>query len=228
MKLLKKLNQLTEDNNMGKVIKVDFRNKNTKLITEDNKAMKTDNKHVPEEIMSEVIELLNNEAAWTEEYYTDNADSPAAEFTASMDYGDLTIGYNEFFNNMLKEIDCDNSYDTIDDLSSILKDYLSDNNKEELVNHIIDSCSELHSGGMYNPYGYIVNSHIVGELEIQLSDEITELAEKHEINLKEITETDLYIVDNRFAYLDCNYNIWRLLIDDWETVIDSILEFLHD
>lgn len=214
---------------MSNVIYIDFRNKNSQLITEDNKKMKKDNNHVSSEIMSKVIDLLNNEAEWHNDYYTNNEDNSIAEFTASMCYGDLKISYNDFFNDMLAEIlKNDNSYDTIDDLSSILNDYLSDNDKTELINHIIDSCSELHSGGIYNPYGYILNSHIVGELEIQLSDEIIELAEKHEINLSLITETDLYISDNDIAYLDCNYDVWRLLIDDWDSVISAILEFLHD
>ena len=215
---------------MSNVIYIDFRNKNTnKLITEDNKEMKADNNHVPEEIMEEIVDLLNKEAQWHNDYYTNNEDNSIAEFVASMDYGELKISYNDFFNDMLKEIlRNDQCYDIIDDLSSILKDYLSDNDKAELINHIIDCCSELHSGGMYNPYGYIVNSHIIGELEIQLSDEIIDLANKHEINLNLITETDLYISDNQFAYLNCNYDVWRLLINDWDSVISSILEFLND
>tara|TARA_B100000029_G_scaffold476081_1_gene519916 strand:- start:106 stop:753 length:648 start_codon:yes stop_codon:yes gene_type:complete len=215
---------------MSNLIYIDFRNKNTnKLITEDNKEMKADNNHVPEEIMEEIVDLLNKEAQWHNDYYTNNEDNSIAEFVASMDYGELKISYNDFFNDMLKEIlRNDQCYDIIDDLSSILKDYLSDNDKAELINHIIDCCSELHSGGMYNPYGYIVNSHIIGELEIQLSDEIIDLANKHEINLNLITETDLYISDNQFAYLNCNYDVWRLLINDWDSVISSILEFLND
>ena len=214
---------------MSNVIKIDFRNKNTnKLITEDNKKMKSDNNHVSNEVMSEIIDLLNNEADWANDYYTNNEDNSIADFTASMDYGELEISFKDFFHYMLKEIDCDNSYNTIDDLSSILKNYLSDNDKAELINHIIDCCSELHSGGIYNPYGYILNTHIVGEIEIQLSDEIIDLANKHEINLSLITETDLYISDNQFAYLDCNYDVWRLLINDWDNVISSILEFLND
>ena len=193
--------------------------------------LNNDNSHVSEEIMEELQELLQNEADYWSDYYCNNEDNPIADFVLSMNYGDHTVTFNELFEGLLSEGGyCRNTKIELDNLYYQLSRYLSEADQQELVDHIIDCRSELVSGDYHNPLGYPVNASHIGEIEIELSPKITDLADQYDIDLS-LVDNDFYIMKkySELGYLNCNHYYWYLTVDcDFSDLLDTVMEFLFD
>lgn len=168
-----------------------------------------------EEVVDKIKEMLDEEENWAIEYYTENEDNCYAEFACE----DAETDFEVIVEKLSQEI---NKYDQ--SLFDYLASTLSSDKQDDFVNFIHANCDLVHlSGWGAEPYGVILGYCTVGEVEIQMREEIVDLAEANNINLEHETFSQ-YCIKGDYLYLGMNYDTWFFRLDDdkYEDVIEYL------
>lgn len=164
------------------------------------------------------------------EYTLEHDDSPIREFVAGCSYGEAVPDWKEVKDRLENDL-FDRTCNTCDigafEVLAELVDGASDGLKEQVVTALVE-LAEVTMEGIYNPSGAILNSAIVGEIENQVPDEARELIEsfgvtKADLNLEYYIDKEL-----KYSYMDCSYDVCRLILDDTEAVIGAITVALKE
>ena len=183
-----------------------------------------------QDVIEKVNTLINDSNESYREYNLEHDDSMYREFCEGFSYGESIPDWMEVKDILEKGLfdSLCNLFDqgSFEALTQIV-DNAPDKIKENIVNAIIEA-AEISVDGMYNPSGAILNSVIVGELENELPDEATAL-----INTWGLVESDLsieYYINKELShcYIDCSYDVFRLILNDTEAVIEIMQKEISD
>ena len=170
-----------------------------------------------EKVVDKIKEMLDHDESWMIEYHTENEDCSHAEYaieTAETDFDTIV-------NKMSKEI-CE--YDR--SLFDYLTDIMSSDKQADFVEWVHANADLVHmSGWLSEPYGIVLGSCPVGEVESEIRPEITELAEANNINLEHETFSQ-YCINRGYMYVDLSYDTWYFRLDD--CYYDEALMYLKE
>ena len=170
-----------------------------------------------EEVVDKIKEMLDEEENWAIEYYTENEDNCYAEYASE----DAESDFDVIVEKLSKEI---NKYDQ--NLFDYLTDILSSDKQEDFVNFIHSNADLVHmSGWGAEPYGIILGYCTVGEVEIEIREEILDLAKNNNIDLEHETFSQ-YCIKGDYLYLEMNYDTWFFRLDD--DVYDEVIFYLKE
>ena len=170
-----------------------------------------------EEVVSKIKEMLDDEENWAIEYYSENEDNCYAEFASD----DAETDFDLIVEKLSEEI---NKYDQ--SLFDYLASTLCSDKQEDFVDFIHANADLVHmSGWGAEPYGVILGYCSVGEVEIEMREEILDLAKNNNIDLEHETFSQ-YCISGNYLYIDLTYDTWFFRLDDdkYEDVIDYLKE----
>jgi len=173
-----------------------------------------------EKAIETVEELIDDSNENHREYYLNHDDSPMGEFVAGCSYGEDKPDYEKVIELIETEFHKDS------EIYEVLGMILDESDRLDELRDDLLELAELDCSGIYNPRGAILYSQIVGELENQVPEEATALIEKFNIQKSELN-LEYYINDElTYSYMDCSYDVMRLILKDSDKVIECITDFI--
>lgn len=170
-----------------------------------------------EGVVDKIKEMLDDEENWAMEYYTEDEDNSYAEYASENAERDFDV----IVEKLSQEV---NKYDQ--NLFEYLASTLGSDKQEDFVDWVHANADLVHmSGWGSEPYGIILGSCTIGEIESEIRPEISELAEANNIDL-EHERFSQYCIIRGYMYVDLSYETWFFRLDDdkYEDVIDYLKE----
>lgn len=164
--------------------------------------------------VDDIVEKINQEIEYMDDYYRSNEDNPVAEYVASFGYGGELLYEVE---DRLRTMSSDDRYCFMsEDQIEFIEDLIALNRPNSLKVDVLQSFTTLR----FIPDFYRRDDELVsmncGEVECIISDEvINQIEGLTEDERKEIeNRCDAHVNLSMFAfYLDLNYCRWAMIVD---------------
>jgi hypothetical protein len=170
-----------------------------------------------EDKLDELVQRIDKEAEWADDYECNNEDSSTAEYVASLGYGDAD---GELQSRLIDILEEDGDVD--DGIIRALAEAM-ENASDRKTYDLIEAHSELRSVHGWHDVTGSVYSMSVGEREWELDYELVEELEKLSEKEWEYVQknTQAYMNCRSYVYVGSEYDRWHLIVD-----VESLVESL--
>ena len=168
-----------------------------------------------EDELERIVESIDDDIKWAEEYYTQNEDNHVAEYVSSFNHGNADE--DDVIDVIIRELDDEGDYS--EQLIEAMKEFLE--NHENLFEYL-EPHTELSPEHGFHQNDRAILSMQVGEMEHELSDENKEALAKLTKPEREYVKSNIKgYIQGDYAYVCSEYDRWDLEID-LESLMESI------